>query len=95
MRGNPQEEYERTAMFILAVLLAPATLAYLVPHLAAQAGAWLLAHHVLVPAAQSLVILPGLGAGVDGARLGLLGCLALAAALTARQIRTRLAGRHG
>lgn len=76
----PEDPMETLAVILLATLFGPALLLAFW-----DAGtAWLLEHHVLVPAQQAMVTIPTTGAGLDSRRLILLASVAALAVVLGR-----------
>lgn len=63
----------------LAMFAGPAALA----HFGTTVSAWGLENHLLIPADGALVVIPGLNAGLDGPRAGILALVVFSAATLA------------
>lgn len=91
---NQTSDNERVVGVLIVMIVAGAILPTAMPALGESLSTWLLAHHVLVEPSQSLVVIPGLAAGLDARRLVIVVLLMVAAAIFAGAARrgSRAAG---
>lgn len=88
---------EKLVALFVGFAVAAMVLPVLVPRLGQGIAHWALAHHVLVPAAHAVFVIPGLGAGPDLRRVliaaAVLVALAIAGAAVTRSVAANKASR--
>ena len=80
---NNTTDNERVVGVLIVMIVAGAILPTAIPALGESLSTWLVTHHVLVEPYQSLVVIPGLTAGLDTRRLVVAVLLLMAAAIFA------------
>lgn len=80
---NNSTDNERVVGVLIVMIVAGAVLPTAIPALGKSLSTWLVDHQVLVEPSQSLLVIPGLAAGLDLRRLVVAVLLLVAAAIFA------------